>query len=490
MDGIDVLVIRPPRFYKDGTTASIFPEEVLPSTILENNSISSRFLNADFVHFNRKLTLYHNLNDYILFKRRLRQFIKNDNLKWKYVEKNIQKFDPKIILLIMRMPNNFLVTLRTAKIAKEINPNIKVGVWRNNIEGYQRYISLKYLKDKVIDFVIIGEVEHTILEVSKNLLEGKEITKIKGLALRNKNNKVAFTRRREFEADINKFPIPNRDLVLNRNYYPPSSFGVIEGGRGCIYDCSFCLLSGIPFRLRSPKNVVEEMIQAYTKYGTREFNFLVTSFLHSRKWAREVCNLIKKSKLNIIFSCYANENQIDRKIIKVLRSAGCYSLGVGLESGEYNILKKMNKISNLEAFKKTKKIVEMIKSNEIFFKTGIIIGNPEESLEQIMTSLQFLKEIKPDFFRVQFLIPWFGTKFYEELKSKGKIIDENIDEYQTGEIKVKTNVDTKILKDIWIRYAKFSDLSASIILIKMFLNYRIFKCKIKEYVKYLTSIFS
>lgn len=489
MGNIDVLVIRPPRFYTDGATASIFPDEVLIPTILENNSISSRFLNPDFVHYNRKFTLYPRLDDYLFRKKRLRQFIEGDDLKWKYAKRNIQRLDSKIILLIMRMPNDFSVTHKTAKIAKEINPNVKIGAWENVNEKYNRFISLRYLKNKAIDFAIVGEPQHTFLEVSKNLLEGKQITKVKGLALRNKDEKVVFTRRRELEINLDNFPIPNRDLVIDKKFYPPSSFGLIRGGEGCIYNCNFCVAAGIPFRLRNPKNVVKEMTQVYTKYGTREFSFMMNSFLHSKKWAREVCNLIKKFKLDIIFGCHANENQLDRKIIKVLKSAGCYSLSIGLESGDCDILKKMGKISNLD-LKKPKKVAEMIKSNGMFLRTGFILSNPEETLGQMMESIQLLKEVKPDFFRVQFLVPFFGTKFYEKLKSKNLIKDEKLDEYHTGEIKIKTTVDEKILKRLYIKYAKLSELSDSIIFRKKFFNRSFLRCKIKEYVKYLASIVS
>jgi radical SAM superfamily enzyme YgiQ (UPF0313 family) len=487
MDNIDVLAIRSPRFYTDGATAGIFPQEILPPTILENNSIPSRFLNADFVHFNRKFTLYPRLDAYILSKKYLKQFLRGNGLKWKYAKMNIRKFDPKVILLIVRFPSDFSVTLKMAKIAKETNSNIKVGVYKFGNESFQRQFSLKLLKSsKDIDFVIIGEPEYTLLEVSKNLLKGKEISKVKGLALK-KNKKILFTKRRELETNLDNFPTPNRDLVIDKKYYPSSSFGIIEGGRGCIYNCNFCIDAGRPFRLRSPINVVKEIAQVYTKYKTREINFAMNSFLHSRKWTIEVCNLIKKFKLDIIFSSFLNINQADRKIIKILKSAGCYSIGFGLESGDTETLMKMNKIMNLN-FRKLKNTTKMMKSAGIRLRTGIILNNPGETLEQMMTSLQLLREIKPDFFRVQFLIPYLGTKLYEEVKSKGMLIDEKLDEYHTGEIKIKPTVDPKILREIWIKYAKLSDLSDFIVLRKNLLNSKFLKCKIIEYVKYLTQL--
>ena len=489
MDSIDVLTIRPPAFFTSGITASIYPEEIFPSTYLDNNSISSRLLNADFLHHNRKITLYPDIDDYIFLKERLKRFLKEKNLKWKYVRKNILKLDPKIIFILVRSISNFSSTLKVAEIAKRVNPEIKVGVWKAGNEFHQHSMSLKYLKNRCIDFVVIGEPEYTILEVSKNLLKRKGVSKIKGLVIRNKDNKIIFTGKRRYEYNLNNLPIPNRDLILDKKYYPPSSFGFVEGGRGCTYRCNYCIWGGIPFRLRDPRVVIREIMQVYTKYGTREFYFIMSSFLHSRKWAREICNFIRKFKLDIVFKIYANLNQIDKKIIKELKSAGCISLCVGLESGDFTTLKSMNKISNLN-LEKVKKAIETIKSSGIFLRTGVIIGNPDENLEQMMNSIQIIKEVKPDFFRVQFLVPMPGTSFYEKSKSMKMLIDENLDEYLTSEIKIKQMVDVQTLKSIWTKYAKLSDLSDSIVLRKKFLNCKFLKCKIFEYIRYLKSITS
>jgi radical SAM superfamily enzyme YgiQ (UPF0313 family) len=435
-----------------------------------------------------RATLYPKLDDSVRFRERLDRFIKSDGLKWKYAKRAIRKLSPKLILLIMRAPNDFSTTLKMARVAKEVDPNVKIGVggWRR--EEYYRHLSLRYLKSKAIDFVIVGEPEHTLVEVSKKLLRGEEIRKIRGLALKNRTGKIVFTRRREFETDLDRFPIPNRDLVIDKKYYPPSGFGLVEGARGCAYACKFCLEGGIPLRFRSPKNVVREMAQVYVRYGTRQFHFIMSSFLHSKKWAREVCRLIKKFGLDIIFGCYVNENQVERKIIQVLKSTGCYTLGIGFESGDCDILRQMGKVSNL-GLRRVREVAKMIKSAGIFLRAGIIIGNPGENLKQMAASLALLRDTRPDFFRVQFFVPMVGTELYEELRSKNMLVDENIDEYTTANIKVRPAISPTILKSVWMRYAKISNLSDSVIWRKKFLNRKILKCKMAEYFRHVTSLF-
>lgn len=491
MEKIDVLVMRVPRFYTDMATIPIFPEEILLPTILEENGITSRFFNADFLpfklRFNILLHLYPAISDYLNYEKKLREFLKGKSLKWKNVKRIVKKFNPKIVLLIMRMPSDFSATIKTAEIIKKINKEIKVGVYGGGNENFQKYLARRFLKNDSIDFLIIGEPEHTLLEVAKNICrEDNNIFKIKGLALR-KGKKIVFTKKRPFEKILDNFPIANRDLVLYRKFMPPSAFSVIEGGRGCIYSCNFCLAAGIPFRLRSPEKVVEEIAKVYCKYGTRIFSFPMSSFLHSRKWALRVCSLISKFKLNIKFACCANLNQLDKKILKVLKSAGCYTLGTGLESANNNTLLKMNKISNLKL--NIKKVAKMLKDSGIFLRTGVIINNPGEKLSEMENTLSSIYYFLPNLCRVQFLIPWPGTKFFEEVKNRGLLIDENLDFYNTGRINIKPSINEKILKKIWIKYAKLYNHCEWICFRKKLFDKKLILFKISEYFNYLLTFF-
>lgn len=489
MESVDVLVVRPPRFYIYGATASIYPQEIYLPTLLEENGILSRFYNSDFTSFlDRKFTLYPDQKVYKFYKRLLKKFISGKDIKWIRLKNVILKTDPKIVLLIPKLPNDFSVTLKAADIIKKVNPTIKVGIYREGKISFQKYLIETMMKSsKNIDFGMIGDAEYTFLELCKNLLKDKKIDKISGVVIR--KGKKSVVRGKGKYIDINKLPHPNKDLVLFKEKYPPSSFGLIEESRGCIYNCSFCLASGIPLRFKSPEKVVKEIIEAYERYGTREFHFLGTSFLHSKELAKRVCTLIKKFRLDITFSCYANINQIDEKIVKLMKIAGCNTIAFGLESGASTVLKKMNKISNLLSLKEMKEKIEIIKRNKIKVNTGIIINNPGESLKEIKISINTLKEIKPDFYRVQFLVPFPGTRFYNILKNKGMLVDEKIDEYNTGNIKVTPAVNPFVLQKIWEKHARISDLMDFVLLRKNLLNLRYAILKTKEYLSFFLSSF-
>jgi len=485
MKTIEVLVIRPPRWYIDGATHLITPQEVLLPTILENNSISSRFLNVDFPRLIPQIRIFPPFSTYLNYESGLNNFLGDEkNIKWKYGKYFIKKLDPSIALLVKRMPNDFSVTIKMAEIIKNNNPETIIGTLAIN----EREATI-FLKNPFIDFVIVGEPEYTLLEVSREILKNgfkkDNLKKIKGLAFKGKKG-VIFTKERELEYNLDNFPIPNKDLVIDKNYYPPSSFGLIEGGRGCKYSCSFCVESP-PLRLRSPEIVAREIVETYQRYKTRDFLIELSSVLHNPLWTKKLHKLLMKYHLPIMIGCYANANQITRKSANLLKEMGCYKVCIGIESGSVNILKKLNKIPNIENgrilnFQRVRKI---LKENGIFFRSSFIIGHPEETYKDLIESLKLLRKLNPDSFRLQFLIPKYGTKVYKEVKKRKLLLDENPDRFMSSENLIKTKISPQKLREIWKKYNQLNYIKERIFFRKIFLHPKRFLLKMSEYSYFL-----
>jgi len=72
--------------------------------------------------------------------------------------------------------------------------------------------------------------------------------------------------------------------------------------------CSFCAsaaLHGSNFRLRSPKNVVDEMEHLVEDYDVETIAFMDNTFTLNRKRVEEICAEIKKRNLEILWGCTA-----------------------------------------------------------------------------------------------------------------------------------------------------------------------------------------
>ncbi|MDO8657204.1 MAG: radical SAM protein [Candidatus Levybacteria bacterium] len=218
-------------------------------------------------------------------------------------------------------------------------------------------------KSANVDLVAIGEGEQTFLEVVKAVSQKKKnFEKIPGLAIL-KRGKVIRTPPRQFIKNLDDLPFPTYDLIDNldkyhgwffRKNYPDTAF---MSTRGCPYHCFFCTdavwKSSKPYlRVRSPKNVADELEWLTKKYGYKEYFDLADEFNCIESWAIDVCREIKKRKLGITWKCQLRADKVSDELAKNLAEAGCWYVHLGVESGNQRTLDGINKKITIEQVEK------------------------------------------------------------------------------------------------------------------------------------------
>ena len=123
----------------------------------------------------------------------------------------------------------------------------------------------------------------------------------------------------------------------------------ISAGRGCYGNCSFCSMSCLTDknnrRVRSPKNVVDEIKYLQEKYGINCFYFVDELFIDKTnlQWIYDFCDEMKKQKIKILFHAEARVDSISEPVIKALKEVGLDNLFIGFESGNIATLRKYRK---------------------------------------------------------------------------------------------------------------------------------------------------
>ncbi len=105
----------------------------------------------------------------------------------------------------------------------------------------------------------------------------------------------------------------------------------------------------------------------------------------------------------------------------MLEKAGCYSLGLGIESGSPRTLKNMKKAQSIDEIMEK---VELIHRVTKIRTTGFfIIGYPTEDKEDILQTIEMSKKLPID--RAQFTIclPVPGSEMTEQMIKAGKLKD-------------------------------------------------------------------
>ena len=420
-----IMLIEPPfyRLYHDQHCLVKYPLALgyLSGAIIKNTNWNVQTYNADF---NAGKKNFVPENDYITgkgFERYLSSIKDFSYPIWKEVKNSIEEYNPSVIGISAKT-QNFISTTIVAKIAKEINPEIKiiVGGVHSTMNGS------KILNHKSIDFLSIGEGENTIVELLLALERNTELNLVNGIIFRD-NGKIVNTKPRSYVEDLNSldFPLINAPKVLKDfDKYPKEAFGYVFASRGCPYACTFCESKSMwtrKVRYRSPENIVAELKQMQ-EFGINKVNFDDDTFGISKKNIKAINDLMYEELPNMTYTCETVVQLAkDENVVKDMRRGGCTATFVGIESGNNEILKKI---------KKTQTTDECIQAMQNLRKHGIeshafiMVGFPDETEETFKQTMDFIPKLKPDGVVFSIFTPYPGSDIYNECKDKGIIEGE------------------------------------------------------------------
>ena len=245
-----------------------------------------------------------------------------------------------------------------------------------------------------IDFVVVGEGEKTIIELVNSILNKSDFANIKGLTYK-KGKEIIQNEAREPIQDLDAIPFPARHLFKNQKYTYPDALrypaSPIITSRGCPGNCTFCtakFLHGKRFRCRSAENVLDEIESLIKDYGVREIHIWDDNFITNRNRVFAFRDGIIKRNINVLFS-FPNgirADFINRDILKALRDFGTYSVAIGVESGNQNILDMIQKGIKLEQIENAFKLAKEMKLETWGF---FLLGLPGEDKNTMKDTIDF-----------------------------------------------------------------------------------------------------
>ncbi len=211
--------------------------------------------------------------------------------------------------------------------------------------------------------------------------------------------------------------------------------GTVITGRGCPYQCIFCSHNRTIFkskiRLRSAKSVVDEMEYLVDRYDVGEFNILDDSFTIDVERSIEICRLIRKKRLNILWSCNSRVDRAIDNLYDELSAAGCRWILFGAESGSQPILDYLKKNITLQQIEDS---IKLCKKYRMTSMCSFMLGCPGETNETIAETLRFVKKVNPDLVLYCIFTPLPGSAIFDNAVAKGLIdtSSENWDNYKSA----------------------------------------------------------
>jgi len=358
-------------------------------------------------------------------------------------------------------------TLNLAKLARRINPDTPLA-WGGT---HPSMCVEQTLESPLVDFVVKGEGEQTLLELVRSLQgDKKNFNDIDGLGWKN-NGRIILNKDRDF-LNIEDLPFSyegkGREILMAYLKMSTDSLENIgyESSRGCPHKCGFCY--NVYFhknvcRVKSLEKIRAELIKL-KELGVHKMTFYDDTFMAGRKEViSNICDLLKELRFQWIANVRINLFNPD--LLKKFKDSGCVYLFFGIESPNDDVLKFIRKGQNRRMIDEGIKLASQGGIKTLY---SLMIGLPGETEEQLHRTLDFADEIRrlhpgaevP----IQPYVPLPGTLLYEDAVKAGFKSPTHLEgwkNYTNDEIKHPWVKDKKLLNAIYIntflafRYERF-----------------------------------
>jgi hopanoid biosynthesis associated radical SAM protein HpnJ len=312
---------------------------------------------------------------------------------------------------------------RVAEAIKQQRPATKIGF----VGAHAMVLPAETLRASwAIDWVGRKEFDLTCQEVA----EGRDFAAIRGLSYKDGEGRVEHNPEREPIPDLDSLPwvadVYKRDLRIENYFigYLLHPYVSIYTGRGCPAQCTFCLwpqtIGGHKYRVRSPRNVADEM--AYMKQlfpQVKEFFFDDDTFTANLPRAREIARQL--APLGLTWSCNSRAN-LDYDTILQMKNGGLRLFLVGYESGNEQILTRA---------KKGVTLAQMRRFTRDCHKAGVaihgtfILGLPVETRDTIEQTIRFAQDLDVFSLQVSLAAPYPGTELFEQARLNGWFVNRD-----------------------------------------------------------------
>lgn len=279
------------------------------------------------------------------------------------------------------------------------------------------------------DLGCVGEGEDVLREILSHLENGTDPRQVLGAVCWDDEGAPRANPLSEKEVELAGLPPLAWDLLDDfpdryhaaATYLNRTPFSDLIVSRGCRYQCTFCDNNTFGRSIRAlPVDTILENIDRLVKdYGIRSLFFTDDSLMTLKDSFIELCEGLVERPYDLEWSINARTSEVDDEILGLMRRAGCWQISYGVESGSWEILKRIKKAATprmqAEALEMTARAG--IKSNAY-----IIIGFPGETLLTLAETESFIQSNPIDTLRLTYFTPFPNTDITEDLADAGTVV--------------------------------------------------------------------
>lgn len=331
-----------------------------------------------------------------------------------------------------------------SKKVRSLYPAVKI-IWGGYFPSNQ---STVVLNSGYVDFVINGPGDKSFPALLDALETNAPYQNIGNLIFK-ADDEIIKTRKDElYDLDVLP-PLPYE--TLNRFYPLKKYLGKTYLGTrtiayhssfGCPFKCSFCAVVPIynaRWKGKSARLIYNDIKYLKDNFGGNAIEFHDNNFFVSEKRVVEFSNLIKNENM-----VWWGEGRIDTinkysdESLALMRESGCKMIFFGAETGNDEVLKRMDKGGTQSAAQIRSFAARMAKF-DIIPEYSFVLGTPGDTPAQVMNQIDqdiaFIREIKsinPNTEIVIYVyspVPNEGSDMYENVLKTGFRFPEHLDDW-------------------------------------------------------------
>lgn len=316
---------------------------------------------------------------------------------------------------------------RLADLLKASSPHRMVIIGGPHLTAVPEETMRRY---PVFDVGVIGEGDYTLVDLLDALDLKKDLHGVQGLILNTPTGPVR-TEPRPRVKNLDDLPMPAWDLLprLDQYYCPPVHTlkripaALLIASRGCPGHCTFCDRSvfGNKMRAYSAEYTFSLIKELYTKYGIREIQLRDDNFTAFRSRLLEWCAILKREKLDLVWTCAGRVDMVTPEVLKAMKDAGCWQIWYGIESGSQEILERIKKETTIEQIERAVNLTHQAGISPCGF---FMIGNPGETKETLQQTIDLALRLPLDEAHFSFVTPFPGSELYLHAREYGSFNDE------------------------------------------------------------------
>lgn len=262
---------------------------------------------------------------------------------------------------------------------------------------------------EVFDIAVTGEGEIVFSNLMSAILNDINLENIKGINFRNSLDIVINEIEKEINLDLLSFPVWK--LFPKADTYP------VLISKGCPYSCVFCSLGNTKIRRREPQKIIEEIFYLEDNFKVKKINLLEENFGINYNKTQELLELMIQNKIHkkIKWRCITRIDLMNKKILQLMKDAGCEGVSLGIESGDENMLKRIGKNTDIEIIKE---VIDITKGLKIDVSGQYVIGLPYENLSSANHTVNLAIELNCKFTNFNPIVPYPGTQIFKMAERK------------------------------------------------------------------------